>query len=163
MRESIRMKTNYYNFKFRVAGIIIDNDRLLTVNTQSDGNLYLPGGYVELGETTEEAVKRELKEELLLDFEVKEFLGVLENYFEVPNRGKVHEISFYYLMNTPKKLNKDNFSLTENDKGYIINHNFKWIKLSELDKYDFRPKVLIDIIKSDNKVFNHLIYNNIGE
>lgn len=161
MRESIRMKTKDFNFKFRVAGIIISNNKLLTVNTRQDDCLYLPGGYVELGETTEEAVKRELKEELLLDFEIKQYLGVLENYFEVQKRGKVHEISFYYLMNVPNDLNKDNFSLTENDKGYIINHDFKWINIDELNEFDFRPQILVDILKKEKKVFNHLVYDNV--
>ena len=161
MRESIRMKTDEYNFKFRVAGIIISDNKILTVNTRQDNCLYLPGGYVELGETTEEAIIRELKEELLLDFEIKEYLGVLENYFEVEKRGKVHEISFYYLMSIPEELNKDDFSLIENDKGYIINHDFKWISLNKLKSYDFRPKVLVDILQEESKVFNHLIYNKI--
>ena len=163
MRESIKMKTKDFNFKFRVAGIIINDNKLLTVNTKQDENVYLPGGYVELGETTEEAVLRELKEELLLDFEIKEYLGVLENYFEVEKRGKVHEISFYYLMNVPEELNKDNFSLTENDKGFIVNHNFKWIPLEDLKEIDFRPQVLVKKKKKDNKVFNHLIYNKVGD
>lgn len=161
MRESIRMKTKDFNFKFRVAGVIINDNKLLTVNTRQDDCLYLPGGYVELGETTEEAVKRELKEELLLDFEIKQYLGVLENYFEVQKRGKVHEISFYYLMNVPNDLNKDNFSLTENDKGYIINHDFKWINIDELNEFDFRPQILVDILKKEKKVFNHLVYDNV--
>lgn len=160
MRESIRMKTKDYKFKFRVAGIIIHDNKLLTVNTKGDENVYLPGGYVELSETTEEAVLRELKEELLLDFEIKQYLGVLENFFDIEN-GKVHEISFYYLMNTPDKLNKEDFSLTENDKGFIVNHDFKWVDLNDLKNYDFRPKILIDILQSDNKVFNHLVFNNL--
>lgn len=158
MRESIRMKTSEFNFKFRVAGVIINDNKILTVNTRTDDCLYLPGGYVELGETTKEAVLRELKEELLLDFEITEYLGVLENYFEVPKRGRVHEISFYYLMNVPKGLNKSNFSLTENDKGHIINHDFKWIKIEDLHTYDFRPEILIEKLQSSNKIFNHLIY-----
>ena len=66
-------------------------------------------------------------------------------------------------MNVPKELNKDNFSLTENDKGYIINHDFKWIPLEDLKEIDFRPQILVDVLKKENKVFNHLIYNRIGD
>ena len=161
MRESIRMKTKIFKFKFRVAGVIINDNKLLTVTTSEDGILYLPGGYVELGETTEEAIKRELKEELLLDFKIKEYMGVLENYFEIEKMGKVHEISFYYLMDTNNNLSREDFSLTENDKGFIINHNFKWIDLNELKNYDFRPNILVDILNSNNKNFSHLIYNNL--
>lgn len=161
MRESIKIKTQDFNFKFRVAGIIICDSKLLTVSTKNDNCLYLPGGYVELGETTEEAILRELKEELLLDFEIKEYLGVLENYFETQKKGKVHEISFYYLVDIPRELNRDNFSLIENDKGFIIKHNFKWIDLKDLKDYDFRPSALIDILISNKKSFNHLIYDDI--
>lgn len=159
MRESVRIRNEYFNFKFRVAGVIINDNKLLIVNTDNDFSFYLPGGYVELGETTIDALKRELKEELLLDFEIKEYLGVLENFFEVEKRGKYHEISFYYLVNVPEELNKEDFSLTENDKGRIINQNFKWISLDKLNEIDFRPKKLIDIIKKDDKVFGHLIYS----
>lgn len=54
MRESIKKKTNDYNFKFRVSGLIIKNNKLLLVDMDDSGFLCLPGGYVELGETTEE-------------------------------------------------------------------------------------------------------------
>ncbi len=57
MRESIKIKTDDYNFKFRVSGLIIKDNKLLLVDMDDSGFLCLPGGYVELGETTEVAVK----------------------------------------------------------------------------------------------------------
>lgn len=48
MRESIKMKTNDYNFKFRVSGLNIKNNKLLLVEMDDSGFLCLPGGYVEL-------------------------------------------------------------------------------------------------------------------
>ena len=71
MRESIKMKNNDYNFKFRVSGLIIKNNKLLLVDMDDNGFLCLPGGYVELGETTEEAVRRELKEEIQKDVKIE--------------------------------------------------------------------------------------------
>lgn len=64
-------------------------------------------------------------------------------------------------MNVPNDLNKDSFSLTENDKGYIINHDFKWINIDELNQFDFRPHILVDFIKNENKQFNHIVYDNV--
>ena len=71
MRESIKIKTNDYNFKFRVSGLVIRNNKVLLVDMDDSGFLCLPGGYVELGETTEEAVKRELIEEIGKDVTIK--------------------------------------------------------------------------------------------
>ena len=62
------------------------------------GFLCLPGGYVELGETTKEAVKRELNEEIRQEVKIEKYLGVVENYFINKYNKKMHEISFYYLM-----------------------------------------------------------------
>ena len=62
MRESIRMKKDNISFKFRVAGIIIKDNKILLDKTENSPNYYLPGGYVELGETTKQALMRELKE-----------------------------------------------------------------------------------------------------
>lgn len=156
MRESIRMKTKDCAFKFRVAGVIIKNNKILLDKTKDSPNYYLPGGYVELGETTYDAVIRELKEELLLDFKVNKYLGVLENFFNHNRRGFTHEISFYYLMDVPAGLQDSDFTLVENDKGFIIKHNFTWIDLNELKNYDFRPEILINYFE-DNKEFNHLV------
>ena len=81
MRESIKIKIDNYNFKFRVSGLIIKNNKLLLVDMDDSGFLCLPGGYVELGETTEIAVKRELLEEVGKKFDISKYLGVVENYF----------------------------------------------------------------------------------
>ena len=48
MRESIKMKTNDYNFKFRVSGLIVKNNKLLLVEMDDSRFLCLPSGYVEL-------------------------------------------------------------------------------------------------------------------
>ena len=37
MRESIKMKTNDYNFKFRASGLIIKNNKLLLVDMNDSG------------------------------------------------------------------------------------------------------------------------------
>ena len=58
------MKTEMLNFKFRVSGIIIKDNKILLVDMNNSNFLCLPGGYVELGETTEKACLRELEEEV---------------------------------------------------------------------------------------------------
>lgn len=65
-----------------VGGVIIDKDnKILLVkrkNPPNKGSWAIPGGKVKFGETLEEAVKREIKEETNLDIKVKDLLAVVE-------------------------------------------------------------------------------------
>lgn len=161
MRKSIKIKTDDYNFKFRVSGIIVKENKILLVEMDNSGFLCLPGGYVELGETTEVAVRRELLEEIRKPFEISEYLGVVENYFINKYNKKMHEISFYYLMKSNDILNTENFSLIENDKGRKIKLDFYWVDLDQINDYDVRPGFLKNILKSEKMKFEHLIFNEL--
>ena len=161
MRESIKIKTDDYNFKFRVSGLIIKDNKLLLVDMDDSGFLCLPGGYVELGETTEVAVKRELLEEVGKKFDISEYLGVVENYFINKYSKKIHEISFYYLMTPIENIGTNNFTIVENDKGHKIKLDFKWIDLKEINNYYIRPSFIKEILNNENLKFNHLIFNEL--
>ena len=158
MRTSINIKNDNYKFKFRVSGLIIRNNKILTVEMDDSGFLCLPGGHVELGETTEEAVIRELYEETAQSVIIKKYLGVTENYFINKHKTQIHEIAFYYLMDfTNENIETNDFDLIENDKGHNIKLSFKWININELDNYNLKPLFLKQILKTDNLEFNHLI------
>ena len=54
----------------------------------------LPGGFVDIGESVEEALKREMKEETNLNVEITKLLGVYSN----PNRDpRFHTVSVVYV------------------------------------------------------------------
>ena len=160
MRDSIKMKTERLNFKFRVSGIVIKDNKLLVVDMDDSGFLCLPGGYVELGETTEEACIRELEEEVGKKFKINEYCGVIENFFKNKFNKNIHEISFYYTLVPTQELDTNNFTLMENDKGNIIKLDFKWIDINKIDKFDIRPEFLKEILK--NKLnFNHLVIDEL--
>lgn len=61
----IKILGNDLKFKYRVSAIFIRDNKLL-VNKYDENSYCLPGGYVEIGETSMEAMLRELKEELNL-------------------------------------------------------------------------------------------------
>lgn len=160
MRESIKMKTERLNFKFRVSGIVIKDNKVLVVDMDDSGFLCLPGGYVELGETTEEACIRELEEEVGKKFKINEYCGVIENFFKNKFNKNIHEISFYYTLVPTQELDTNNFTLMENDKGNIIKLDFKWIDINKIDKFDIRPEFLKEILKN-KLIFNHLVIDEL--
>ena len=76
--------------RIRVCGICIQENKLLLMkhkNLGKTGSLWAPpGGGMEYGESAEEALKREFREETHLDIEVVEFLFVHE-YLDPPLHG----------------------------------------------------------------------------
>ena len=71
-----------------VGGVIIENGRALLIRRGSEplrGEWSIPGGTLELGESLQEGVARELREETGLDVRVLELIEVFDRIF--PNDG----------------------------------------------------------------------------
>jgi len=70
-----------------VGGVVIDKDRALLIRRAGpplEGEWSIPGGTLELGETLEQGVVRELAEETGLAVKVLELLEVFERIFPAP-------------------------------------------------------------------------------
>lgn len=67
-----------------VVGVIVDDQgRALLTRRRDDGRLEPPGGVLELNETIEDGLRREIREETGLEIEVGHLSGVYKNM----NRG----------------------------------------------------------------------------
>ena len=90
----------------RVGAIILKDDKFLMVGSDLNDYLYSVGGRLQFGETSEEAVVREVYEETGVKMEVDRLGFVSEVYFygDAPtNLGKtIYEVSFYYYMKVPE-------------------------------------------------------------
>ena len=119
-----------------VAAIIKDNDKIFATQRgygDLKGGWEFPGGKVENHETLQEALKREIKEELDVEIEVDDFLTKIE--YDYPN--------FHLLMNCF-------FARIINGKLKLKEHsNAKWLASDELDSVDWLPAdlTIIDLIK----------------
>lgn len=160
MRDSIRLKNDEFYFKFRAAGLIIKNNKILIVEMDNNGFYCLPGGYVDIGETTESAAKREIYEEFGKVARTVKYLGMVENYFVTKSLRRMHEISCYYLMEFEEDFVQNDVSLIENDNDHIVRLDFKWVDIAEIDNYDIRPAFLKELLKGYDLEFKHLVFND---
>ena len=70
-----------------IGGVVIENDRALLIRRGGEplrGQWSIPGGTLELGETLEQGVMRELLEETGLEVSVVDFLEVFDRIFADP-------------------------------------------------------------------------------
>ena len=77
-----------------------DQNRLLMMKRSDSGNWGVPGGAMELGETTEETARRELLEETGIKANELKLFGVFsgkELYYRYPNGEEVYNVSIVYL------------------------------------------------------------------
>lgn len=76
------MSNENTNWGQSVAGVVIKNGKvLLARHTYGSGNnkLIIPGGYVNFGETPQEALKREFMEETHIEVKATDMIGVRFN------------------------------------------------------------------------------------
>lgn len=90
-------------FEACARAIIIYNGKLLVCKNKSKNYYFFPGGHIEFGEKAEQALKRELKEEL--DINVSHFLyiGTVENIFK-EGRVRHHEINLVFQADIKKMV-----------------------------------------------------------
>lgn len=80
-----------------VDAMVEREDKILLIKRKNEpfkGYWALPGGFIECGESSEDAARREVKEEAGLDIEIKSLLGV---YSEPGRDPRGHVISICYI------------------------------------------------------------------
>ena len=101
--QDVKINSEEGKFKFRVCGILKVNDKYLTVKIQGNDFYCLPGGHVELGEDTDNAVLREMKEELGYGVKIVKLVSIIQNFFKTKDDKVFHELGYYYIVE-PKNI-----------------------------------------------------------
>ena len=119
-------------FNYRVCAIIIHNCKLLAMHNERTPYYFLPGGRVRLHEQAEDAVVREVKEELGIDAAILRPLWLNQSFFTEDVTGeRFHELCLYYLMDVSKTglVEKgDSFTLLEGEHT----NRFRWLEFERL-------------------------------
>lgn len=121
--------------RVRVAGILIKDNKILLIEHKKNDKKYwlIPGGGVDWGESTAEALIREYKEETNLDVIVEKFLFLSETI--APDKKK-HVINLYF------KIRKDENSKAEMILGGESNLNdLKFVSKEEIETIKIYPNI----------------------
>ena len=91
----ITIDVDDYKLNVRAAGVMIHNGKILVHRNVNSDHYALIGGRVEIGESSANTIKREIKEELGKDIEITGYISTIENFFEMKG-SKYHEIMFVH-------------------------------------------------------------------
>lgn len=127
-----------------VLGIAKRNNKILVSEGYDEvtGEVFYRsiGGGIEFLETSKDALKREFKEELNVDVNVGEFLGISENIF-VYNGKNAHELILFYIVEIKDSDYKEEYHIIDTN----CETNARWI---DIDKF----------VNGDIKIYPKEIY-----
>ena len=104
------------------AGAILYENKLLLVFHKNKQQWQIPGGLQEFGETLEDTVSREIKEELNLTLYPKDLIAVLSDIkwgWKYPDGFQIHPVTAFYLMDG--NIDLDEIVIQEDEvEGYSL-------------------------------------------
>lgn len=144
------------SFTNRAGAIIIEEGCILFAGNEHEDYFYSIGGGVQMGETAEEAVLREVFEETGMHYEIDHLAVIHENFFN-ENTGTLkglecHEIGLYFLMKPrgTRELHSD---------SYIdgVKEEMHWIPIKDLDNYKAFPSFLKDYLNREHSGIERIV------
>lgn len=141
----LKIKTEKEEFHARTCGIIKQENKFLIMRANKTRYYHIPGGHIEIGEDSKQALAREIKEEIDCDIEEADLFAIQENFW-VRDHKKCHGIEFYYIVKLKQKLETKDSEKIENDKGEEKILELKWITKEELKNIDLKPDNIRDML-----------------
>ncbi|MFC2510722.1 MAG: NUDIX domain-containing protein [Candidatus Nanoperiomorbus sp.] len=131
------------NIRVGVYAVIIEDNKIL-LTRQWDGYSLIGGG-VEKGETIEESIVREVKEETGLTIMPDKIIHQVTTFFKRNAEAQANQsIQLYFIHSQLRgKINNDN--ITDSEKTYT-NGTPEWVDLDKIDGINFRHSVSLETI-----------------
>lgn len=160
MTRDLIFKEDDFVFSYRIAGILIRDRKILLQKPIGDEGYSIPGGHVSFGETSEQALIREFREEIGADIATDRLILVGENYFPWGDRP-CQQIGLYYTVSLrgEGQIPLEGAFPALDDAGKprddLLMH---WIPLDALDDMLLYPTNILPHIRSIPEHPIHFIY-----
>lgn len=145
-------------FTYRVAGVAVRNGNVLLHRIEGEEFWCLPGGRVELGESAEQALVREMDEEIGVRCGVGRLLWVVENFFQVDGTSH-HELGLYFLLNLPDGFHGLDSEVFRGREGNL-ELLFRWFQPASLQTCRLYPAFLRQALAALPPTTEHVIHHD---
>ena len=138
----ITFETEAGRFNYRVCAVLLDRGRILAMHDERSPYFYLPGGRVRMGERAEDAVLREVREELGIKARIERPLWLSQSFFnEDVAHVDYHELCLYFLVDASAT---DLLTRGDRFRGPELRHvhDFEWLPFERLKDEYFYPLFL---------------------
>ena len=138
----ITFETEAGRFNYRVCAVLLDGGRILAMHDERSPYYYLPGGRVRMGERAEDAVLREVREELGIEARIVRPLWLSQSFFnEDVAHVDYHELCLYFLVDASAT---DLLTRGDRFRGPELRHvhDFEWLPFERLKDEYFYPLFL---------------------
>ena len=157
--SDILFKKDGFVFSYRVAGIAVHDGKVLLQKPTNEDFYAFPGGHVELGETNEETLIREFKEEIGADIKVGKLQWVAEAFFPW-GESPCHQICLYYAIEiTDENIPKDGmFMAKEHLEDRNFDLEFHWVPIEKTAELEIYPADSAKLLPELGKGVKHFVY-----
>lgn len=135
-------------FNFRIAAYVTCKGKVLLAKHDDAPFYNMVGGRIQMGESSEDAIRREFKEELDIDEFEGSLFYVAENFFDWMGHY-VQELLFIYRVELDEKYydKLDHFKILDSKCEYTY-----WFDKEELKDLVLRPEFILKLGDLDNKM-----------
>jgi len=148
------------HFALRTAAVALHDGHVLLHRSEQDDFWALPGGRCELLETAQDAIRREMREELGAEARVERLLWVLENFFEY-NGVVCHELGLYFLVDLGPAFAHyapdEPFEGTEESLRLF----FRWFAIDTLPDVRLYPTFLREALQNLPEHVEHVVHHDV--
>ncbi len=145
-------------FQMRAVAIIRREGHLLVHKATHETFWALPGGRVEFGETGEEAIGREIAEELGCSASIGPLRFLVENFFEYDGQS-LHEIGWYYDAELTSDFPFITGDICHRASEEAYNLEFRWVPcdMASFATYPLLPAMLAAQLTDPTPGFRHIV------
>ncbi len=134
----------------RAGAFIFCGDLVLLCRLPEEQWWFVPGGRIRCGETSLEALRRELSEEVAGDYRILQPLLTSENFFSLAGRS-YHEHCIYYAVRW------------DSDPSLLIVRSrevFEWVRRGDLSDYVLKPAFIVEYLRSMPGGLSHVVHRD---